>query len=48
MTKNGNKRANKKKWLILGIVSTALLLIPRRSSKQAACNPENRPLKNSE
>ena len=26
---------NKKKWLTLGAVATALLLIPRRSSRQA-------------
>ena len=25
---------NKKKWLTLGLVGTALLLIPRRSSRQ--------------
>ena len=25
---------NKKKWLTLGVVGTALLLIPRRSSRQ--------------
>lgn len=33
---------------MLGIVGTALLLIPRRSSKQAALDPENRPMNNSE
>ncbi|MEK6202423.1 MAG: hypothetical protein N2B04_00055 [Psychrobacter sp.] len=27
-------RISKKKWLILGAVGTALLLIPRRSSRQ--------------
>ncbi|WP_201575440.1 hypothetical protein [Psychrobacter sp. H8-1] len=26
---------NKKKWLTLSVVATALLLIPRRSSRQA-------------
>jgi len=29
---------NKKKWLTLGIVGTALLLLPRRSSWQATLN----------
>ena len=38
MNENNNKSSNtkpsKKKWLILGVVGTALLLIPRRSSRQ--------------
>ena len=29
---------NKKKWLTLGVVGTALLLLPRRSSWQATLN----------
>ena len=29
------QRINKKKWLTLGAVATALLLIPRRSSQRA-------------
>ncbi len=29
---------NKKKWLTLGVIATALLLIPRRSSRQATPN----------
>ncbi len=29
---------NKRKWLTLGIVGTALALLPRRSSRQATLN----------
>jgi len=31
---------NKKKWLTLGLVGTALLLIPRRSSRQTLLTTE--------
>lgn len=34
ITKKENHSINKKKWLILGVVAAALLLIPRRSSRQ--------------
>ena len=36
---------NKKKWLTLGAVATALLLIPRRSSRQATPDGEKLPSK---
>ncbi len=36
---------NKRKWLMLGVVGTALLLIPRRSSRQAALNAIELPIK---
>lgn len=29
-----SRQLNKKKWLLLGVVGTALLLIPRRSSRK--------------
>ncbi len=32
---------NKRKWLTLGIVGTALALLPRRSSRQATLNANN-------
>lgn len=33
-TKSPSGQGNKKKWLTLGLVGAALLLIPRRSSRQ--------------
>lgn len=38
---------NKRKWLTLGVVSTALLLIPRRSSRQATLNAIELPMRES-
>jgi len=35
MNNNSKKKTNKKKWLVLGVVSTALLLIPQRSSRKS-------------
>lgn len=32
---------NKRQWLTLGIVGTALALLPRRSSRQATLNANN-------
>lgn len=42
-----NKK-NNKKWFLLGAVGTALLLIPRRSSRQAARAPEDFATKNND
>ncbi|MBP2280208.1 hypothetical protein H4W00_001021 [Psychrobacter sp. PL19] len=39
MSKSSSKKVNKKRWFVLGAVGTALLLIPRRSSKQAVSTP---------
>jgi hypothetical protein len=30
-----------KKWISLGIIATALLLVPRRSSRKTDINPHN-------
>lgn len=40
MSKRSNKNSplNKKKWLTLGLVGAALLLIPRRSSRDTKHN----------
>ncbi|CAN6961352.1 MULTISPECIES: hypothetical protein [Psychrobacter] len=35
------QRINKKRWLMLGAVATALLLIPRRSSQRADSSLQN-------
>lgn len=36
-----NSTTNKKKWLLLGVVGTALLLIPRRSSRKDTAYSDN-------
>lgn len=36
-----NSKTNKKKWLLLGVVGTALLLIPRRSSRKDTAYSDN-------
>lgn len=36
---------NKRKWLTLGVVGMALILIPRRSSRQATLNAIELPIK---
>lgn len=44
--KHMNKKTDRKKWLVLGAVGTALLLIPRRSSRQVAYISESLHTKN--
>ena len=36
-----NSKTNKKKWLLLGVVGVALLLIPRRSSRKDTAYSDN-------
>ena len=36
-----NSTTNKKKWLLLGVVGVALLLIPRRSSRNDTVYSDN-------
>lgn len=36
-----NSKTNKKKWLLLGVVGVALLLIPRRSSRNDTVYSDN-------
>ncbi len=43
-----NEQTSKKKWLMLGAVGVALLLIPRRSSRQQSPRDQQKPSQTNE